>query len=426
MDKRIQELAAFLDGSHSCYHAVANISEQLERAGFLKLQERDAWKLTAGGNYYLTRGGSSLLAFRIPQETPRGFLMAATHSDRPAFKIKENPELTGSYTCLRTEKYGGMLIAPWLDRPLSVAGRVQVETDQGAESRLIDIDRDLLLIPNVAIHLNRQANDGYHWDVKSDTIPLLGGKDATGKFEALLERTAGGKILGHDLYLYPRQKAAVWGLEEEFLSSAALDNLQCTWCCAQGFLRGQSRGSVPVLCVFDSEEVGSSSVQGAASTILERLLQRLCRCLGLDYDRMLADSFMISADNAHALHPNHPELHDGGHAPLLNGGPVLKFQAGLRYTTDGLAAAVFRQICRKADIPVQTFYNRADMAGGSTLGHISLSHVSVPTADIGLPQLAMHSCYETAGTRDALYLLAAMEAYFSAALERNEDGFSIK
>ena len=426
MDKRTKALISFLDASHSVYHAAAYLADTLESAGYCKLSEGESWALAPGGKYYLTRGGTAVLAFRIPEEAPKGFLISASHSDRPTFKVKENPELVGAYTRLSTEKYGGMLIAPWLDRPLSVAGRVMVETPNGAESRLVDIDKDLFMIPNVAIHMNRSANDGYKWNPAVDTLPLVGGKDAKGKLNKLLTKAAGGKILGSDLYLYIRQKASVWGVEQDYISAMALDDLQCAWSCTQGFLKAENCGSIPMLCVFDSEEVGSSSVQGAASRLLEATIGRICKALNLDEQVLLSNSFMVSADNAHALHPNHPELADGNNAPVVNGGLVLKFNANLRYTTDGLSAAVFRKICDKAGIPVQTYCNRADIPGGSTLGNISLSQVSIPSVDIGLPQLAMHSCYETAGVQDSLYLEDAMAAYYSSDLQLKDGNFQIK
>ena len=417
MDKKTKALMAFLDASHSVYHAVAYLAKELENAGYTRLQENENWSIVPGGKYYLTRGGTAVIALRVPEGNVRGFMMSASHADRPTFKVKENAELTGTYTRLSTEKYGGMLMAPWLDRPLSIAGRVLVETEKGAESKLVDIDRDLLMIPNVAIHMNRSANDGYKWNPAVDTLPLLGGKNAAGKLNKELEKIAGGKILGHDLYLYVRQKATVWGMDKEYISAAALDDLQCAWCCTQGFLNAKAGQSIPVLCVFDSEEVGSSSLQGAASRLLESTISRICAALKLDEKVMLANSFMVSADNAHAVHPNHPEYADANNAPVVNGGVVLKFNAGQRYTTDGASAAIFRKVCAKADVPVQTYCNRADVPGGSTLGNISLSQVSVLSADIGLPQLAMHSCYETAGVKDAIYLQDAMTAYYGMSLE---------
>ena len=422
MDSRIKDLQSFLDNAHSVFHAVAALVQRLEQAGYCRLREADSWELIPGGKYYLTRNGSAVVAFRIPAGAPKGFLISASHADRPCFKVKENGVLAGAYTRLAVERYGGMLIAPWLDRPLSVAGRVLVETETGVESRLVDFDRDLLLMPNVAIHMNRAANDGYKWNPATDTIPLLGNKEASDKFWKELEDLAGGKILGHDLYLYVRQKSAVWGMEEEFISSAALDDLECAWGCTEGFLQAKDIANIPVLSVFDNEEVGSSSYQGAASDLLESVISRICKALALETKQVLADSFLMSADNAHALHPNHPELADAANAPVINGGVVVKFNANQRYTSDGVTAAVFRKICSRAGVPVQTYCNRADMPGGSTLGNVSLSQVAVPSVDIGLPQLAMHSCYETAGVKDAAYLADAMAAYYGTELVCTEDG----
>ncbi len=426
MDQRIENLMAFLDASPSVYHAAANLENLLRNRGYEKLREQDAWELIPGGKYYLVRGGTAVMAFRVPEGSPKGFMLSASHSDRPTFKIKENAELTGKYTRLATEKYGGMLMSTWLDRPLSIAGRVLVDREEGAESRLVNLDRDLLLMPNVAIHMNRQANDGYKWNPTCDTIPLAGSKEAAGKLEQLLEEAAGGKLLGHDLYLYIRQKASVWGLEEEYISSAALDDLACAWGCAQGFLNATASESIPVLCVFDSEEVGSASNQGADSDLLDSLLSRICCALQLNKQQLLPQSFLVSADNAHAIHPNHPEFADPNNAPVVNGGLVLKFNANQRYTTDGVSAALFRKVCQKAGVPVQTYCNRADLPGGSTLGNISLTHASVASADIGLPQLAMHSCYETAGVKDAIYLEEAMAAYYSSTLEVSDGCYRLK
>jgi len=420
--ERIQKLMAFLDKAHSVFHAVAGLTDMLREQGYTQLRETEDWQLVPGGKYYVVRGGSAVVAFRVPEGTPGGFLISASHGDRPAFKVKENGELSGTYTRVGVERYGGMLIAPWLDRPLSVAGRVLVETEQGVETRLVDIDRDLLLIPNVAIHMNRKANDGYTWNLAVDTLPLAGGKDTAGKLWALLEQEAGGKILGHDLYLYVRQKASRWGLEEEYFSAQAIDDLECAWCCTQGFLEAKETGNIPVLCVFDSEEAGSASYSGAAADFLQSTLLRICGALGLEERKQLAKSFMVSADNAHAVHPNHPELADSANAPVMNGGVVVKFAASQSYTTDGVSAAVFRKICAGAGVPVQSYCNRADIPGGSTLGRVSLAQVAVPSVDIGLAQLAMHSCMETAGVQDASYLVDAMAAYYGTALELPADG----
>ena len=426
MEEEIRGLRAFLDASHSHYHTLAYLCDMLEEEGYVLLPERAEWELTPGGKYYVQRGGTALVAFRLPEEPATGFLMSASHCDRPCFQVKENFDLNGAYLRLAVERYGGQILHTWLDRPLSVAGRVTVETEDGVSSALVDIDRDLLLIPSVAIHMNRQVNDGYKWNPAVEMLPLLGGKDAAGKLMAELEQQASGRILGHDLYLYIRQKSSVWGMEQEYISSAALDDLECVWGCTRGFLKAAPSEMVPVLCVFDSEEVGSGSVQGAGSTLLTDVLERICHGLGWNLKRMLAQSFMVSADNAHALHPNHPELADPTNAPVLGGGVVIKRSASLSYCTDGVSEAVFRKICEKAGVNTQSYRNRADIPGGSTLGRISLAHVSVPTVDIGLAQLAMHSCYETAAVSDAADLVTAMTAYYGTTLEASERGYRFR
>jgi len=426
MDNRIRALCDFLNASASVYHAADYLSQLLKEQGYTHLPEQAAWELVPGGKYYVTRGGTAVIAFRIPENSPKGFMMSASHSDRPTFKVKENYEISGTYTKMAVEKYGGMIMSTWLDRPLSVAGRVAVETEAGVETKLLNIDKDLLLIPSVAIHMNRQVNDGYKWNPAVDLLPLLGGKDAKGKLDALLEKEAGGKILGHDLYLYIRQQARIWGIDEEYISSAALDDLECAWGCTQGFLNAKASESIPVLCVFDAEEVGSGSVQGAASTLLPDVLTRICQEMNLDQRQLLANSFMVSADNAHAVHPNHPEMADPTNAPVMGNGIVIKHNASLSYCTDGVSAAIFRKVCTKAGAATQTYYNRADIPGGSTLGRISLGKISIPTVDIGLPQLAMHSCFETAAVADAIALEEAMASFYSCTLEATESGYLLK
>ena len=418
MDGKISAFIDFLNTSHSPYHAAAQVCAMLEEAGFAQLQEQQEWSLEPGGKYYLCHSGSCVIAFRIPEEAAAGFMISASHSDRPAFQVKENLELTGTYTRLATEGYGGMLMSTWLDRPLSIAGRVLVETQTGVRQQLVDIDRDLLLIPNVAIHMNRTANEGMKFNPAVDMLPLMGGEEDAGKLQKLLQQQVDGKILGHDLYLYLRQKASVWGLEEEFISAPALDDLACVWCCTQGFLQVKPGKAINVLCVFDNEEVGSASYQGADSTLLRDVLKRICKASGQDYRQLLSQSLMVSADNAHALHPNHPEFSDAANAPVVNGGVALKFTAQKKYTTDGYTAAIWRSICNKAGVPVQQYYNRADLRGGSTLGNLSQTQVTVPAVDIGLPQLAMHSSFETAGVKDVAYLCDAMTAFYGSAIRK--------
>lgn len=420
----MNDLLQFLDQSPSRFHAVEYLRRELEGAGYTPLSEGRSWSAVPGGKYYAVRGGSALIAFRVPAGEARGFMISASHSDSPTFRIKENAELAGpeGYLRLNTERYGGMLCAPWMDRPLTVAGRVLARAGDGIETRLVHVDRDLLMIPNVAVHMNRAANDGFKYDPKCDMVPLMGLGTEKGAFRAVVAEYAGCKaedILGTDLFLCPRQKAVVWGAGNEFISSPRLDDLQCAWGCFRGFMAAEESASIPVFALLDNEEVGSLTKQGADGTFLADVAARVCAALGLDRAAATANSFLVSADNAHAVHPNHPEYHDATHRPAMNAGLVIKH--GVRYATDGAAQAVFTALCRRAGVPVQHFSNRSDLAGGSTLGNISNAHVSVNTVDIGLAQLAMHSCFETAGVRDAGYLVQAMTAFYAASY-REEAG----
>ena len=425
-----RELLRFIRKSTSCYHVIANLEELLQQAGYQALREEAPWVIGPGGKYYVVRNGSSLLAFRTPEKLTGGYMLAAAHSDSPTFKLKEQPEKlsAGHYVQLSTEKYGGMLMGTWLDRPLSAAGRVLVRQGEKLAVRLVDIDRDLLVIPNVAIHMDRTANDGKKYLANVDTLPLLGGVSAQGGFRKLLAESAGVRaedILGHDLFLYCRESGTLLGPEEEYILSPKLDDLECAYGCVQGFLQAEPSESIPVCCVFDNEEVGSETKQGAASPFLRDTLRRIARGLGLDeeaHQAMLARSFLVSADNAHAQHPNHPEYSDSGNCPFLNEGIVIKFNANQRYATDGISCALFREVCRQADAPVQVYANRSDLAGGSTLGSIANTKVPVNTVDIGLPQLAMHSAVETAGVEDLFSLVRAMTCYFSKTLVKEPAG----
>lgn len=417
-----KELIHFIESSPSCFHAVNFMEDLLLKEQFIQLRENEKWRIQRGGRYFVVRNGSALIAFTVPEQDFPGMRIMASHSDSPSFKIKENPELEAEnhYIRLNVEGYGGMLCAPWFDRPLSVAGRVITKNkDTGNfEARLINIDRDLVMIPSLAIHMNREANKGYSYNIQKDMLPLYGGISAKGTFLKTVADAAGIKedeILGHDLFLYNRQKGSVWGASQEYISGPRLDDLQCAFASLKGFLAAPRKSFLAVHCVLDNEETGSATKQGAASTFLYDTLTRAYCSLGMtkeDYLIHLADSFMISADNAHAVHPNYTDKADPSNRPFLNGGIVIKFNAGQKYCTDALSAAMFRDICREAGVPVQTFANRSDMAGGSTLGNISNTRVALNTVDIGLPQLAMHSPYETAGAEDTGYLIKAAEKFF--------------
>lgn len=430
--KTAKEMLDFIEKSPTCFHAVANIGKMLEKAGFQKLQETEEWRIRKGGRYYTERNDSSVIAFAIPAENVKGFHMAAAHSDSPCFKIKEKPELTVEehYLRLNTEKYGGMILSTWLDRPLSVAGRLAVRGDRGIESRLVNIDKDLCVIPNVAIHMNREMNKGVEYNPQVDMLPLFA--DATfaapetvdGQPEKItlqnLAAEAAGvdaeTILGEDLFLYTRQQGGFLGAKGEFVLSPRLDDLQSAFALTKAFAESTPTEYINLCAVFDNEEVGSGTRQGADSTFLEDVLQRITEGLKESrstYLRWVADSFLISADNAHAVHPNHPEKTDPTNRPYLNGGIVIKYHGSQKYTTDGISAAKMKDYCERAHVPYQTYANRSDIAGGSTLGNISTAHVSVSSVDIGLPQLAMHSAVETAGMMDTEYAVRALKVFWS-------------
>lgn len=431
-----EELFAFVEKSPTSFHAIRTIEEYLGDAGFEHLKEGSEWNLKAGGSYYVTRNKSSVIAFRVPCKEFTGFHIAASHSDSPTLKIKENPEMTveGQYVKLNVEKYGGLICSPWFDRPLSVAGRVIVKNGNKLETKLVDVKRDVLMLPNLAIHLNRSVNEeGYKYNIQKDMLPLFRMKDSALDFKTMIAKEAGvdpEAIIGSDLFLYNRMPGTEWGAENEFISAPRLDDLQCAFVSMKGFLSRKNDKSVSVFCVMDNEEVGSGTKQGAGSTFLYDTLRRLNYSMGRteeEYWTAVASSFMISGDNAHAVHPNYADMTDPTSRPYLNGGIVIKHSANQKYTTDAVSASVMRCLCERAGVPCQNFLNRSDLLGGSTLGNISNAKVSLNTVDIGLPQLAMHSPYETAGAKDMAYTVKAFEEFFGSSIHVSEDGcFEIK
>ena len=444
-------LLDFIRSSPSCYHAIDNIRRKLIEKGYIELSEGEDWSVEVGGKYFVTRNSSSIIAFRIPERVVGGFMVVASHSDSPTFRVKPNPELSGpeNYVRLNTERYGGMILDSWFDRPLSVAGRIMVRENGRIVEKLVSVDDDLLIIPHVAIHMLK-SNDGIVYNPAQDLVPLFGlaGPDEKpqGSLMKIVAEAAGvdsDNILSHDLFLVNRQRQSVWGRSKEFISSPKLDDLQCAFSAFEAFTDSESDNltnsghSIPVMFVADNEEVGSATMQGAGSTFLADTLLRVtsalevcgakCDCFGAyctnsagnsiaAYRRMLASSMLLSADNAHAVHPNHPELADPTHRPRLNGGVVIKYNAAQLYTTDSYSSAIFLEMCKKVGVPTQMFCNRSDIRGGSTLGSISNTKVPLHAVDIGVAQLAMHSSYETCGAFDTGHMINAMKEFFSSSL----------
>ena len=428
----LRDLMDFLDSSVTMFHAINECEKVLQRSGFIYLPENGKWNINKG-KYYTKRNSSSLIAFDIA-EGDYHFQISAAHSDSPTFKLKDRPVIEANgYLKLNVEGYGGMINATWLDKPLTLAGRVMVNTDKGIETRLLHIDRDLLIIPNVPIHFNREINKGFAFNNQVDMLPIFSaGNLKEADFDNILAKELGIEaeaILAKDLYLVNRQKAAIIGFDNELISSGRLDDLECVYTSLRGFVEAENKNHINVFAVFDNEEVGSVTKQGAMSTFLASTLDRVNTALGKskeEYYRAIAKSILISCDNAHAVHPNHPELFDVKNRPVLNQGIAIKESANQKYTTDAFSRAILKKILEKKNIPYQTFANRSDIAGGSTLGNLSNTVVSMNAVDIGLPQLAMHSAYETAGAKDVGYAFETLKAFFEANIDIKDDKVAVE
>lgn len=428
----LKDLMNFLDSSVTMFHAINECEKVLKDSGYIYLPENEKWNIRAG-KYYTKRNSSSLIAFDIA-DGDYHFQISAAHSDSPTFKLKDRPIIeSNGYLKLNVEAYGGMIDATWLDKPLTLAGRVMVDTGCGIETRLLYIDKDLLIIPNVPIHFNREINKGFAFNNQVDMLPVFSaGNLSEADFDKMLAKELGVKpeaILAKDLYLVNRQKATVIGYDNELISSGRLDDLECVYTSLLGFIEAMNNDHINVFAVFDNEEVGSVTKQGAMSTFLVSTLNRINKALGKsdeDYYRAIAKSMLISCDNAHAIHPNHPELFDVKNRPVLNKGIAIKESANQKYTTDAFSRAVLKKILDKNNIPYQTFANRSDIIGGSTLGNLSNTAVSMNAVDIGLPQLAMHSAYETAGAKDVEYAIEALRAFFETNIDIKDDKVSLE
>ncbi len=417
------ELLTFIQNSPSMFHSISSIRKYLDDSNFTYLPEESNWSLEKGKNYYTIRNHSSIIAFKVGNTLDDyHFQMCASHSDSPTFKVKNVPELKGQgeYLKLDVEAYGGMIDNTWFDRPLTIAGRAFVRNGNAIENKLVFIDKDLLLIPSLAIHFNREVNKGVALNRQIDLCPLFStGKAKEGDFRKMVAEhlnVSVDDLLGVDLFLVNRQRPCIWGYQEEFISSPKLDDLHCAFSTLKGFLASNNEHDVSVYACFDNEEVGSNTKQGAMSTFLQDVLKRINYSLQKtdeDYYQAISRSFLVSADNAHAVHPNHPEKTDTVNCAYMNKGLVIKESANQKYTTDAFSRSVFMEICRRANMPFQTFANRSDSLGGSTLGNLSNTQVSLHAVDIGLPQLAMHSSYETAGVEDTATTIETIKEYYS-------------
>jgi len=421
------DLIQFIDQSPSAFHVVENTKKKLRENGFEELQAAERWNLKQGGKYFLSKNNSAIIGFivGIGEVEQEGFKLVAAHTDSPTFRIKPNPEMTTeNYLKLNTEIYGGPILNTWLDRPLSLAGRVIVKGEHTLypSTRLVKIEKPILIIPNVAIHMNRKVNEGIALNPQTDLLPIVSLINKEFEKENYLQKLLAKElkvsqvdILDFDLFLYETAKGTFVGLEEEMISIGRLDNLAMAHAGITALVDAKPAKASNVMVCFDNEEIGSRTKQGANAPMLANVLERIVLSLGKDrqdYFRALSKSFIISADMAHAVHPNHPEKHDPVNKPRMNGGPVIKINANQSYTTDSDSNAVYEQLCKANGIPVQKFVNRSDERGGSTIGPISSTQVDIRSVDIGNPMLAMHSIRELTGVKDHLYITQSFDAFF--------------
>lgn len=432
MNKELQlanELIDFIYESPTAFHAVSTVKSMLNNNGFKELCDCQKWDIEKGGKYYVTKNDSALIAFVIGKGEieEQGFKLIGAHTDSPTFRVKPSPEMVseGSYVKLNTEVYGGPILNTWFDRPLAIAGRVILRGDNPLfpETKLVNVNKPILIIPNLAIHMNREVNSGVELNRQKDTLPLLSLVNENLEKDKYLLNTVAKEldvkaedILDFDLFLYEYEKGSIIGLNEEFISSPRLDDLSMVHAGIKALINSKVTEATNVMVCFDNEEVGSSTKQGADSELLSNILERIVLSLGKhreDFFRALAKSFMISGDLAHAVHPNVGEKHDPINRPIINKGPVIKISANQSYTSDSNSSAVYEEICKKAGVPVQKFVNRSDLRGGSTIGPISSTHLAIRSVDMGSPILAMHSVRELGGVQDHSYVTKSFEEFYN-------------
>jgi aspartyl aminopeptidase len=426
--KFAQELIDFIYESPTAFHAVERVKRELEPAGFVELKEEEKWEIKKGGKYYITKNDSAIIAFIAGsgEVEESGFKIIGAHTDSPTFRVKPRPEMVSEnqYVKLNIEVYGGPILNTWLDRPLSIAGRVTLKSEDAFYPRteLVNIKKPIIVIPNLAIHMNRNVNSGVELNKQKDMLPLLSVvSEELEKDKYLLNIIAKelkvemDEVLDFDLFLYEYEKGCIMGLNDEFISSSRLDDLSMVHAGIRALISSEVGLATNVMACFDNEEVGSTTKQGANSPYMAYVLERIVLSLGKsreDYFRALAKSFMISADLAHAVHPNVGEKHDPVNRPVINKGPVIKISAAQSYTTDSNSCAVYEQLCRNAGVPVQKFVNRSDERGGSTIGPLSSTHVNIRSVDMGTPILAMHSVRELGGVKDHTYVTESFKEFY--------------
>ena len=436
MENKIKEesinklLLDLFNNSYNEYFAISNIKKLLDENGFICLLENEKYEISLGKSYYILRDGSSIIAFKVPEKLDElYFKIVASHSDSPVLKIKENPTvIENGYNKLKVEKYGGMIVSSWLDKPLGIAGRVCYKNGNAITTRLVNFPTNLI-IPNVAIHQNRDINNGFIYNPQIDLLPILG-LGNNDLFKELLDSTKnnGEEILSYDLSLYNKEKAVLGGINNEFIYSPKEDNLVSAYISILSLISSINYDGISLGVVFNNEEVGSSSLNGADSDFLATNLKRISKSLGFSNDelsRALVKSYLVSLDNAHAIHPNHPEMSDNKNNCLINEGVVIKHNSNMLYTSEAISTAIIKLIASKENISLQTFFNRADARGGSTLGNISLTHVSIRSVDLGIPQLAMHSNYEVMGSKDTINAYKLLKALFNSKIKIEGENVTI-
>ncbi|MBP1889110.1 aspartyl aminopeptidase [Clostridium moniliforme] len=430
MEKKLAtELIDFLYNSPTAYHAASSVKDMLDNNGFTELFEKDSWSLEKGKKYYLVKNDSAVIAFKVGNGDIEkdGFRIIGSHTDAPGFKIKPNAEMKSEdhYVRLNTEVYGGPILYTWFDRPLGIAGRVILKgkSPLKPEVRLVNVNKPVLIIPSLAIHMNRSVNDGYAFNKQKDTLPLVGfvneKLEKEGYLISLLTKELGVNkedILDFDLFLYEYEKGCIMGINDEFISSGKLDDQWMVFAGIKALMNSTDIDSTKVMICIDNEEIGSLTAQGAQSNFIRRTLERISIALSKnteEFFRALSNSLMISADLAHAVHPNLPEKHDPSNRPVLGNGPVLKIAASGSYSTEGVAAGVFESVCKEANVPMQKFVNRSDVRGGTTIGPMSAADLCIPVVDMGAPILGMHSVRELATVKDNFYTIEAFTKFFS-------------